>query len=102
MLQNNPPGPLRVVKLGGSLFDFSGFANASRTWLAAQSGMGCLLIAGGGRLVEAIRQAQGVHRFDDRAAHWLAIRAMTATAELAAAILPEAAVISGIEEMHSL
>lgn len=51
--------------------------------------------------MDAIRQAQSVHRFDDQAAHWLAIRAMTTTAELAAAVFPEAALVT-VSEMHLL
>lgn len=93
---------MRVIKLGGSLFDYSGLASACRAWLAAQPVMDSLVIAGGGRLVDAIRQAQSVHHFDAQTAHWLAIRAMTATAELAAAVLSNAALVTEISEMQSL
>lgn len=93
---------LRVVKLGGSLLSFPGLATAFRNWLTVQPAMASLVVTGGGQLADDIRKAQSTHRLDGEAAHWLAIRVMTATAELAAAIFPEAALLAGIAEMSSL
>ena len=81
---------LRIVKLGGSLFDLPGVADRLRGWLSGQPPALTLLVAGGGVLADAIRQAQKVHAFDDAAAHRLCLEAMAVTAALACELLPEA------------
>jgi aspartokinase-like uncharacterized kinase len=81
---------LRIVKLGGSLLDFPGVAERLRGWLAAQPAAATLLVVGGGRLADAIRQAQAVHGFDDAAAHRLCLDVMAVTAALACELVSEA------------
>lgn len=64
---------LTVVKLGGS----HALSPALRPWVAALAGCGhCVIVPGGGPFADAVRSAQPVMGFDDRAAHHMAILAM--------------------------
>ncbi len=50
--------PVRVIKVGGSLFDWEGLRTKLAAWLAAQSDCQNVLIAGGGKLADAIRRGR--------------------------------------------
>ena len=93
--------PRRVVKLGGSLLDVPDLASRLRRWLQRQSEMCTLLVAGGGRLADVLREADQLHRLGETASHWLCIRAMTIHAEMLAALLPEARLLASIAEWRS-
>ncbi len=95
------PMPLRVIKLGGSLFDGADLAARLRRWLSVQPPATSVLIAGGGSIVEQVRAFDRWHSLSPAAAHWLAIRAMSLTATLAAELLPEASLVSSLEELRS-
>jgi aspartokinase-like uncharacterized kinase len=82
--------PARVIKLGGSLLEWAEWGAAFRRWFAGQPAMPSVLIVGGGKLADAIRQWDRVHHLDARDAHWLAIGAMSLTAQLARRLLAEA------------
>lgn len=81
--------PIRVVKVGGSLFDLPDLADRLRSWLAAQSPAHHVLITGGGALVEQIRQWHAIHPISEVAAHWMCVDLMTATAHMLHDYLPE-------------
>jgi aspartokinase-like uncharacterized kinase len=49
-----------------------------------------LVVVGGGELVESIRRFDVAHGLCEQEAHWLAIDAMSVSARLVAALLPEA------------
>ena len=86
---------LRVVKLGGSLLDLPDLVERLRRWLASQGIAANVLLIGGGRLVDVLRDYDELHNLTDRQAHWLAIRAMQIQARLLAALLPEATWLDG-------
>jgi aspartokinase-like uncharacterized kinase len=90
---------LRIVKLGGSLLDLPGVAERLRTWLAAEPPAATLLVAGGGRLADAIRQAQRVHALDDAASHRLCLDVMGVTGALACELLGEATLVRRPDEI---
>lgn len=84
-----------VVKLGGSLCagaDATADAAAPlRDWLAmlAEAGAGrVVIVPGGGRFADAVREAQVQWHFDDLAAHNMALLAMAQTAHLLCALHP--------------
>lgn len=82
-----------VVKLGGSLCDppQTGETSSLRDWLTmlAQAGAGrVVIVPGGGRFADAVRQAQTTWRFDDLAAHNMAVLAMAQTAHLLCGLNP--------------
>ena len=81
---------MRVVKVGGSLFDLPDLSTRLQNWLAANNDLQNILLAGGGNFVDAIRDAQLIHRFDDQTAHRLSIETMSTTAILLSSMLPGA------------
>jgi aspartokinase-like uncharacterized kinase len=81
---------VRVIKAGGSLFDFEAFPQAWRRWLAEQPPAVNILIAGGGKLADVIREADQAWGLGDETAHWLCIDLLAASARLLAAILTDA------------
>jgi aspartokinase-like uncharacterized kinase len=83
---------IAVVKVGGSLLDWielpsrlAGFLEDHRSRV---EGGRTVLIAGGGRAADLVRQLDRDHRLGDETAHRLAIRAMDLSAMFLAAILP--------------
>lgn len=84
-----------VVKLGGSLCADASAGEAAaaplRDWLAmlAEAGAGrVVIVPGGGRFADAVREAQAQWHFDDLAAHNMALLAMAQTAHLLCALHP--------------
>jgi aspartokinase-like uncharacterized kinase len=76
-----------VVKLGGSL----GLDPQLPAWLSllAQLGGGRVtVVCGGGSFADEVRRAQGHWRFDDLAAHRMAVLAMAQSAYMAQALQP--------------
>jgi aspartokinase-like uncharacterized kinase len=93
--------PLRIAKVGGSLLDWPLLKDRLAAWLARQPAACSVLIAGGGDLTDAIRRAQAIHRFDDEAAHWLCVRALSVTAQLLAALLPQSKMTGSLAELDA-
>jgi aspartokinase-like uncharacterized kinase len=85
---------IRVVKLGGSLLDDSQLPARYRRWLHTQRPARNVLIVGGGRLVDALRQVERTHIVDPSLAHWLAIDCLGIHARLMAGLLSEAELVS--------
>ena len=94
-------GTSRVVKLGGSLLDVRGLGQRLRDWLARQEPRATVLIAGGGRMADVVRDADRQHRLGETVSHWLCIRVMTLQAEMLSALLPEAAVCRSLADWRS-
>jgi aspartokinase-like uncharacterized kinase len=79
-------GVKRVVKVGGSLLRLADLPNRLEQWLARQAPATTLLVVGGGRLVDTIREQQQAWGYPDELAHLLALRGMDLNArQLAAA-----------------
>src|SRR5262245_12994286 len=85
---------IRVVKVGGSLLDWSLLPPALQAWEADQPQGLNVLIVGGGALADAIRQADRLFNLGAEAAHWLCVDAMSITAPLLHAILPDSELIT--------
>lgn len=79
-----------VVKLGGSLADSPDLT----AWLDALTGIRAVAVPGGGPFADAVRQAQGRWRFDERTAHDMAILAMRQYGRMLAGLRPELATAS--------
>jgi aspartokinase-like uncharacterized kinase len=75
---------LRVVKVGGSLLDWSDLPTALTRWLNQQPSATNVLICGGGKLADSIRKADQQFHLGDETAHWLAIDCLSITAKLLA------------------
>lgn len=80
---------VRVIKVGGSLFDFPNLVPALRRFLGPQPAASNVLIAGGGPWADAVRTTCVCQDLDERAAHWLCVRAMSLTARLLASLSPD-------------
>jgi len=80
---------IRVVKVGGSLFDLPDLGQRLRQWLAAQPPAHNVLLAGGGPLVEQIRTWHADEPIEDAAAHWMCVDLLTVTAHMLHAWMPE-------------
>jgi dihydroneopterin aldolase len=78
---------LRVVKVGGSLFDAADMPQLVHAWIERQPAGITVVIGGGGDLVQPLRSAQERFRLRDEDSHWLAVRAMTVTSRLLAQLL---------------
>ena len=81
--------PVRVVKIGGSLFRFGALVQAWDRWLTEQPPAVNVLIAGGGQLADVIREADAAWGLGDEAAHWLCVDVLAVSARLVAATLKE-------------
>lgn len=88
---------LRIIKVGGSLFEYPYLANALTEWLAQQSPMQNLIVTGGGVWADEIRVLETSGRLSVEAAHWLAIRAMKLTAWLLCQMLPGATIADQLD-----
>lgn len=80
-----------VVKLGGSMCEQTPEASSLRDWLTmlTQKGAGrVVIVPGGGRFADAVRQAQAQWHIDDLAAHNMAVLAMAQSAHLVCSLNP--------------
>lgn len=76
-----------VVKVGGSLFDLPDLAARLRQFIAGLGTTEILLVPGGGKTTDAIRQLDQVHDLGEEASHWLALRSMALNAHFLAVLL---------------
>jgi aspartokinase-like uncharacterized kinase len=89
----------RVVKLGGSLLELPDLVGRLRGWLERQPPAADLVIAGGGQFVDELRALDRLHHLGEEACHGLAIRAMSLTARLLQALVPEWPLITRLDEL---
>ncbi len=73
---SHAPLPLQVIKLGGSLLDWSELPAAFAAWEACELPARRWVVVGGGRRVDAIRERDRRQRLGAVEAHWQAIAAM--------------------------
>jgi aspartokinase-like uncharacterized kinase len=85
--------PLIVYKIGGSLYDLPELPLVLRHVLAQRPESSPLLVAGGGRAADLVREWDSVHELGHDSAHALALEAMDLGASLLARFLPEARLV---------
>ena len=78
---------MMVVKVGGSLFDHPKLAPTLADWLKNQSETKILLVAGGGRFADAVRELDRIHNLGEEASHWAALASLAASAAVLKAML---------------
>jgi aspartokinase-like uncharacterized kinase len=91
----------RVVKVGGSLFDYEQLPAKLTSFLSSLPPAPTILLAGGGDWAEALREADRRFHLGEAAAHRLCIDAMSVTARLLATLI-EAPLVSRLEEVSSV
>lgn len=77
----------RVIKVGGSLFDWPQLSERLWAWLARQTPGENYLIAGGGAWVDAVRAADQRFQLGDAFCHELSIELMATTGKLLKQVL---------------
>lgn len=80
---------LRVVKVGGSLFDWPQMAQALKRWLDHEPPAVNVLIAGGGAFANTVRQADHALGLGEEQSHWLCVDLLGVTARMLALVLGE-------------
>ncbi len=83
-----------VYKIGGSLLSLPDLAARIRAVLQQQSGTQPLLVAGGGRTADLVRDWDEIHQLGDETAHWLALRSLTLNQALLLELLPNARIVT--------
>jgi aspartokinase-like uncharacterized kinase len=96
------PPAIRVVKVGGSLLGESRLPQLVANWHARQPVATNVLLAGGGSLVDAVRQLDRAHALGEERSHWLAVRAMSVSAALLADLLPCALLVQRFDKLVEL
>jgi len=92
--------PIRIVKVGGSLFDLPDLRERLLAWIDFGPQALTVLLAGGGEMADLLRRAQGLHGLRDETAHWLCIEAMGLTAHWLAAVLEDSTVFSRLADLQ--
>ncbi|RMF38435.1 MAG: hypothetical protein D6753_15830 [Planctomycetota bacterium] len=95
-----PDQSRRVIKLGGSLLDVPNLSELFCAWMRAERPACNLLVVGGGPLVDAVRQLDRIHELPPTEIHWLCVRLLDATWELAQWLLPQ--VVHPVADADSL
>jgi len=91
---------IRVIKVGGSLLNWSQLPAAVEEWLHAQQSAINVLIAGGGQFTETIWQASQTFALSEEVAHWLCIDAMRLTSRLLAKIVTNTELVTQFDELR--
>ena len=94
-------GEAHIVKLGGSLLDLSDVFDRLAAFRRDRLGPRGMLVVGGGEAADLVRRFDALHALGEHDGHWLAVRAMQLNAHLVARVLPNAQLVSDVEECES-
>ena len=89
-----------VIKIGGSLYDMPDLGSRLQTWLRRLDHPHVLLIPGGGRAADLVRDWDRRHRLGEEKAHWLALNALAFNARFLATVLRGSKVIEDLADRH--
>ncbi len=89
-----------VVKVGGSLLDWNELPSRLSQFLTELANPRIVLIVGGGRAADFVRELDRVHSLGDSPSHHLAIRALDLTAHGLASLLPGLVVVHRESELR--
>lgn len=92
--------PILVIKVGGSLFDWSALAQRLNDYLKSLDGFDPILIAGGGDAADVVREFDRTHTLGESAAHALALYSLDLTSHLLRAIVPRSQVVTDITSIN--
>ena len=81
--------PVRIVKVGCSLFERRLLPEQLRFWLQAQTPAIHVLLAGAGELAESIRTWHERFQLSEANSHWICIETLGITAQVLQHMLPE-------------
>jgi aspartokinase-like uncharacterized kinase len=87
---------LTVVKVGGSLYDLPDLGKKLWRWLEQTVHGDVVLLPGGGRSADVVREWEHWHDLREEDAHWLALRALSVNAYFLRRLLPKACVVNNL------
>lgn len=93
--------PAVVIKVGGSLFTLPDFPERLSKLLDALEHQHRLLVVGGGKAADVVREWDAVHHLTEQESHILAVRSMSLTAQFVARLLSAPVVYSMGEAVQS-
>ena len=96
------PHRIRIVKLGGSLLENSNMPFELHDWLARQPISQNIIVVGGGRMADEIRQWDQRFSLGNTPAHWLCIQVMSITANALATALKTVPLFDSLEKAAQL
>lgn len=91
---------MQVVKVGGSLLDLPDLGVRLGAFLEPR--FPAVVVAGGGKTADCVREMDSIHRLGEEKSHWLALRAAAVNAHLLADILPRAAVCNEFQLLRNI
>ena len=91
---------VRVVKVGGSLLDYADLVPALGVWLGRQPPGHFVFLAGGGKLVRAVQEAEARFGLSEETTHWLCLAGMSVTAKLLASLLGEVPLLQDFDSLR--
>ncbi len=94
-------GPLWVVKLGGSLLELEDLPARLRNWRARQVSAAMLLVVGGGRGADGIRELDSRFQLGEATSHEACLHVLEANARAVAGLFPEARLVGSPEKLKS-
>lgn len=92
---------IRVVKVGGSLFDMADLLQRLHDWLGRQLPAHHVLVPGGGELVDEVRRRHALRPIDEEAAHWECIDFMGVNAVRLRSWLPDVPLVDDVDCLKS-
>ena len=76
----------RIIKIGGSILLRDDLVTNVNQWLAAHPADETMIIIGGGKLIDAVRELDQQHPMPPQQTHWMCVDLLTATASFAAVL----------------
>ncbi len=92
---------MRVIKLGGSLAAAGTLAACLAAVERKFAGRAVIVVPGGGLFADQVRSAQQQWRFDDAAAHRMALLAMQQMALLFNGLKPQWPIVRNVADLHN-
>ncbi len=90
-----------VVKVGGSLLDWPSLPARLADYLATRRGDRLVLVVGGGRFADTLRDLDATHALGEARSHALALRVLDLTAWVVADLMPGLVVVDEIDDLES-
>lgn len=93
--------PIVVIKVGGSLLDWPELPSRLEADLEARRASHLVLVAGGGRFADVLRDLDQCHCLGEEISHSLALRTLELTAHFLQSIMPRGRVIERTDELEA-
>lgn len=88
-----------VIKVGGSLFGWQLLPERLGTYLEGRRGQPLVLVPGGGRAADLVRELDALHALGDEPAHRLALHALDFTARLLESMLENLQLVDELDAL---